>query len=462
MNTHNLSKHLDAWLTAWRARDASEPGRRQRQEMEFMPAALEIQDSPPGPLGRAVVWVLMLFFVIALVWAIFGKIDIVAVAPGKIIPSGHSKTIQPLEIGVVRRIHVREGQAVQVGDVLIEMDPTASGADQQRLAKEWMAARLNLARLRALAKNHSAMHIPAGADPRLAGEQQQLLENQRREHQARLDAVGHSITQRRADAAGVAEQIRGLEATVPLIQKRAAGIKTLADSQYTPMHDYLTLQQQSIEQTQTLAAQRKNLESIQASIAESQSQQQTLIAEFRRQVLTDLAQVEQQHASLYQELVKAEQRKALQRLTAPVAGVVQELAVHTVGGVVTPAQALMVIVPKSRQLEVEARMLNKDIGFVREGQSAEVKIEAFPFTKYGSIDATLRTISKDAIEDEKLGLVYASRVLMARDTILVEDKQVRLSPGMAVTVEVKTGKRRIIEYFLSPLLRYQDESVRER
>ena len=150
------------------------------------------------------------------------------------------------------------------------------------------------------------------------------------------------------------------------------------------------------------------------------------------------------------------------RLTAPVGGTVQQLAVHTVGGVVTPAQPLMVIVPRDKVLEVEAMLPNKDIGFVNPGQDAEVKVETFPFTKYGTIHGTVTQVSSDAIQDEKLGLVYSTRVKLARDTIQVESKAVRLSPGMAVTIEVKTGTRRVIEYFLSPLMQYGDESLRER
>ncbi|BBA32640.1 HlyD family secretion protein [Methylocaldum marinum] len=149
-------------------------------------------------------------------------------------------------------------------------------------------------------------------------------------------------------------------------------------------------------------------------------------------------------------------------LAAPVDGVVQQLAVHTVGGVVTPAQPLLVIVPRDNPLEVEAFIQNKDIGFVNAGQEAEVKIETFPFTKYGTIPAKVMQVSNDAIQDEKRGLIYAARVALSHATMVVEEKAVNLTPGMAVTVEIKTGKRRLIEYFLSPLLQYEDESLRER
>lgn len=178
--------------------------------------------------------------------------------------------------------------------------------------------------------------------------------------------------------------------------------------------------------------------------------------------LDKLHEAEQRVTDLTQELIKAESRGRFMTLTAPVDGVVQQLSVHTVGGVVTPAQPLLVIVPGDNPFEVEAFIQNKHIGFVNAGQEAEVKIETFPFTKYGTIPATIIQVSNDAIQDEKRGLIYAARVALSRATMAVEEKTVNLTSGMAVTVEIKTGKRRLIEYFLSPLLQYENESLRER
>ena len=191
-------------------------------------------------------------------------------------------------------------------------------------------------------------------------------------------------------------------------------------------------------------------------------QREALIAETRRVTLDQLHEAEAKSTALDQELAKARDRDRDMRLVAPVAGTVQQLAVHTVGGVVTPAQPLLVVVPRENTLEVEAVLQNKDIGFVRVGQGAEVKIETFPFTKYGTIPGEIVAVSSDAIQDEKLGLFYAARVRLARTSLDVEGRRVNLSPGMAVTVEVKTGVRRVVEYFLSPLLQHQQESLRER
>lgn len=207
---------------------------------------------------------------------------------------------------------------------------------------------------------------------------------------------------------------------------------------------------------------RSKVAETRAALMEAQRQQATLAAETRRQLLDQLNLASQKAASLEQELIKAERRSRLMRLTAPVTGTVQQLAVTTIGGVVTPAQPLMVVVPKDNVLEVEAMLPNKDIGFVNPGQDAEVKVETFPFTKYGTLHGKVTQVSSDAIQDEKLGLIYSTRVKLTRDTLQVENKTVRLTPGMAVTVEVKTGTRRVIEYFLSPLLQTTSESLRER
>jgi hemolysin D len=185
-------------------------------------------------------------------------------------------------------------------------------------------------------------------------------------------------------------------------------------------------------------------------------------SEYKRNNLMALLEAKQQATALEQEWIKAKQRNRQQTIHAPISGTIQQLAIHTIGGIVTPAQELMLIVPENNHLEVEAFIQNKDIGFVHEGQIVEVKVDTFNFTKYGTIDAELQNISNDAVSDENIGLVYPSRVSLATSKIQIADKWVSLSPGMAVTVEVKTGKRRIIEFFLSPLLRYKQESIRER
>jgi len=449
-----------------------------RHEIDFLPAALEIQEKPPSPLGRAIIWAIVAFFSLVVLWAMMSEIDIVATAQGKIIPSGRVKVIQPMEIGVVRQIHVQEGQRVDAGDVLIELDPTATLADLGRLERELIAARLDEARYRTVERltaepaggSESAEAVTLEVPPPLAQDagasaialQGQLLQSAWSEHRARSAALDNTIASREAELAALQEEVKKRAGTLPLITKRASAVRHMVDKQLSAEQTWLELEEERVEQQQELAGLKSRTQQVEASIREAREQRQVLDAEFRRELLTKLSETERRIDQLQQERVKASQRTRLQRMTAPVAGVVQQLAVHTIGGVVTPAQQLMTIVPESESLEVEAWILNKDIGFVEQGQSAEVKIETFPFTRYGTIDAQMIDVSNDAVTDEQKGLVYAARVLMKDAVIRVGEKLVNLTPGMAVTVEVKTGKRRLIEFILSPLLRYKSESLGER
>jgi len=458
-----LLRHLTVWRAAWREQRAGLPGAVPAgKAVEFLPAVLEIQETPPSPIGRAIVWTIMAVFAAAVTWACLGWIDIVAVAQGKIIPSGYSKVIQPFETGVVAGIHVQDGQKVEKGQVLIELDTTLNRADRDRAANEYQAAQVEAARLKALIAGQSSLVPPAVADAKYVALQQRLLQDQLAEYQARTEAAQHLIDQRRAALEGTKENIRRLVATVPMDVERAATLKQLAEHQAATRMDYLQAEEQRIDKTQELAGQKKKLLQDRAALAESEETYRAFVSEFQQTKQTELAAIETKAASLAQEVVKTGQRTELQKLLSPIDGVVQQLAVHTVGGVVTPAQQLLIVVPQDHPVEVEAQVENKDVGFVKDSQPVEMKIETFPFTLYGTIPGQVLSVSDDAVPLEKGGLVYTARVSMDRATIQVQGKQVNLSPGMAVSVEIKTGERRIIEYLLSPLLKSVKESLRER
>jgi hemolysin D len=282
------------------------------------------------------------------------------------------------------------------------------------------------------------------------------------ERAAKLSALDRETEAHNAEAQGIAAEIKKLKGTVPLLRQRVEARRTLVEQNYAPKLDLLELEEQLIREQQDLEAAKARLVQAKAEIANAETRRQQAEAEFRRDRLAELTDAEQRVAQLGQELIKIERRQGLQQLVAPVDGVVQQLAIHTVGGVVTEAQQLMVIVPAEQRLEVEATLLNKDIGFVQAGQPAAVKIETFLFTRYGTIDGKVLQVSGDAVADDHLGLVYPTRIAMDRTTMNVDGKTVNLGAGMAVTVEIKTGKRRLIEYLLSPLLRYGQESLRER
>lgn len=435
---------------------------RRRREAEFLPAALEIEESPPSPLGRALAASIALLLVASVAWAVVGRVDVVAVARGKVIPAGHPKIVQPLESGLVRAIRVKDGESVRAGSVLVELDPTVRMADHDRLVHEQRSAEAHVARLRALVAGEPQFSVPPGVPDAVVALQQRLLAEQLAELRVRLEAARLVIEQRRAAVQATLADIERLEAIVPILTERSDAFRKLLAGEYVARMQYLEVEQERITRVQELAAQRQRLVRDEAALAEAQEQQRLVGVEFGRAHLAELTEWESRATSLGHEVVKAGQGSRVQSLRASVDGVVQQLAIHTVGGVVTPAQPLMVIVPTGGPLEVEAWLENKDVGFVQAGQAAEVKVDAFPFTRYGTIMGEVRSVSPDAVPQERGGLLYGARVSLDDTALPTEEGEMRLRPGMAVSVEIKTGERRLIEFVLSPLLRAWQESGRER
>lgn len=462
------------------------PKPRDREELAFLPAALEIVETPPSPIGRAIGMTLIGLFVLALAWASLSHVDIVATATGKIIPTGHSKVIQPFETGVVSAILVANGQNVNAGDVLVELDPTINEGEIRHLKGDLQSAQLDAARLRAALADTddplSGFHPPEGADPALVAMQRQFLVAQVTEHRAKIAALDAQRAQKEAELATISATVEKLDAVIPTIEERVNIRKLL--NEYSSRLQYFEVLQQLTESQQERLVQTSHLKEARAAIAAIIETRGQTKAEFRRTLFGELTEAERKATGLAADLSKAEQRTKLQQLTAPVSGVVQQLAVHTVGGVVTPAEPLLVIVPSDSQLEVEAMVSNHDIGFVHAGDPVEIKVDTFDFTRYGLLHGKVLSISSDSIvrdaPSDKSGdrptagsppassepkgqeLTYAARISVDRNQMQVEDKVVRLSPGMAVTAEIKTGSRRIISYLLSPVMKYRQESLRER
>jgi hemolysin D len=449
-----------------------------RDHLAFLPAALEIVETPPSPVGRALAVTVMAVFCLAAAWASIGKVDIVAVATGKIVPNGRTKLVQPFESGIVRAIHVQDGQSVQQGELLIELDPTISNAERDRQRSDLAAAQLEVARLRAaVADGDDPMaHFvpPEGADPTQVATQRQILLSQAAEQRAKLTALDRQKREKEADRDSSTATIAKLDALIPLLQQRVDIRKYLADKEYGSKLTYLETLGDLVERQKDRGVQRSRIQAAQEAIAGIEATRAQTEANFRSDRLHELAIVEQKAAGLQQDVVKANERSKFQRLIAPVDGTVQQLAVHTVGGVVTPAQPLLEVVPRDSKLEIEAVITNRDVGFIHAGQDAEIKVDTFTFTKYGLLHGRVLSVSADAIQrdhapdqnvkdESKAGdLVYTTRVALDQTQMNVDGGPVNLTPGMAVTVEVKTGSRRIISYLLSPLMRFKQESLRER
>ena len=445
------------------------PAGEQALQLQFLPAALEIQESPPSPTGRWLLWIILSLFTIGLLWAALGRVDIVVTAPGRIVPSGQVKRVQAPETGVVLAILASEGERVEAGQPLVRLDPTYANADDLRIREQLHDIAVESAWRRALEQwlaDGMDEASPGGLQTRFAAADQAkaeaLYKLNRMETLARIRGQQKELAANRAEQAAVRAERDRAEATLAVLAQRVEAYRALLEQQYGAKVQYLEMLQQQTELDGSVpvlvSRERQLVESAAAITARLDATRD----ELRKHNLMELARLDSERGALEQESRKARQRQQQLTITAPVTGAVQELAVHTVGGVVSPGEELLKIVPERATIEVEALLQNKDIGFIREGQLAEVKVDTFNFTKYGLIDARVLNISNDSVEDARLGWVFKLRLALEQDTIRVEDRVVKLSPGMAITAEVKTGKRRLIEFFLSPLLRYKQESVRER
>lgn len=453
-------------------------------EHEFLPAALEVVETPPSPIGRLGAYCLVAAFAFAIVWASLSHVDIVAIGKGEIIPTGHTKIVQPFEIGVVRTINVRDGQTVKVGDVLIELDPTMNQADIDHERSDLMAANVDIARLRAVLEGvdgsgNGRFVAPSGASPEQARMGEQFMIGQVSEYRSKIASLVSEEAHRRMELESQQLSINKIQSLLPMMEERTEVRKTLFDNQSGSKLVYLESLQELTSNRKDLEVQASRLREAEAAITAAHAKLEETMAEFRRGVLSDLAEANRKAKGLAQDVAKSEQRTKYQVLTAPIDGTVQQLAIHTVGGVVTPAETLLAIVPSDTKLEIEAMVDNQDIGFVHPGQDAAIKIDTFNFTRYGLRQGKVISISQDAITPDSSGNksggskqnagegsasepAYAARVSLDQTQMQVDDKLLNLSPGMAVTVEIKTGTRRIIDYLLSPVLRHTQESLRER
>ena len=454
-------------------------------ELQFLPAALEIVETPPSPSGRALAASVIAFFTLAVAWTCIGEIDIVASAPGRIVPSGRTKLIQSYETGVIRAINVQDGQHVTKGDLLVELDPTINLADRDHQRGDLVAAKLEAARLRAIIANASdpveAFNAPPEATLDQIAVQKQYLVAQIGEHHAKLAVLDRQYAQKEAEASTIRSSIAKIEGSIPVVQKRLQIHNGLKD--YDRKLVYFEVLQQLTEYQGEAKVQSAHLDETKSAMGAILETRRQNSEEFRRTRLAELTEAERKVAGLIEDLAKAEQRARFQKLTAPVDGIVQQLAVHSVGGVVTPAQTLLVIVPSDTHLEIEALVSNRDIGFVSAGQTVQIKVDTFNFTRYGLLRGTVLSISPDAVTkdggsdnansaaatrngpaQDRGGqqLAYSARVSLEATAMQVDDKLISLSPGMATTVEINTGSRRLISYLLSPLMKYRHESGRER
>jgi len=490
-----LERHWSVLKLSWREQNERRAQARPRAEHEFLPAAQEIIEKPPSPGLRWLLLASCVFVVLAVAWSFIGRVDVVAVASGKTVPAGSAKVVQPLEIGTVRAIHVRNGQFVHAGQLLLELDPTLATAEEaqstQTLANARVLQARNDALLAHLVGRPARFIAPPGTPPAVVRTEEQLVANAVTEYDAELASLRQQRAEKQADLAAANAEIAKLKESRPFIDKQLAARRELTDKGYYSKLNLLEYEQASNEQVRSIDVQAANAVRAQASIGEIDAQIARLRGTFGKTAANDLAEASGKAGLASEELRKSERRRQLQELRSPVDGVVQQLTVSTIGGVVQPAQPVMVIVPCATQggvpdprrcsssVEVEAMVQNKDIGFVKTGQRVAVKLEAFNFTDFGLVEGVVDNISRDAIDTgggknadsaatkpagESGGLVYAARIRLLCDLRDPNRSQLcdRVQPGMAVQAEIKTGRRQIIQYLLSPLSRSVQEAGRER
>ncbi|MEO7026836.1 MAG: HlyD family type I secretion periplasmic adaptor subunit [Caulobacteraceae bacterium] len=457
-----------------------------KDEREFLPAALEILETPPSPAGRFLAFVIGAFFLIAVLWSLIGKVDVLATASGRLLPAGKVKVIQPLDPGLVRAIAVQDGDHVRAGQLLIELDPTQTGADSDRLARDLATNSLDVARLTALKRTAETggaagpLIPPEGATPDDLAQARAALTAQIDGQAAKVAALDEQIAEKRAEGGEVAAAIAKTNAGLPMLTEKARLHQQLHDQGFGTSFAWLDAQEQLSDARNDLKVDAERADQSRASASALQRQRAQAVSEFAAGVLADLAKAQEKQNELAQDLIKARQKSADTSIRAPIDGVVEELAVHTIGGVVTPAQRLMILVPDTGSLIVEAQLPNRDIGFVHAGQDAAVKIETFNFTRYGLIHGRVMEVSRDAVaasdrraDDSLAGdapptaapagsPTYTARIRLAQTYMTVDGQRRDLIPGMAVTAEIKTGRRTIIDYLLSPLSRRTNEALHER
>lgn len=442
------------------------------QALDFAPALLRTQQQPPAPLPRALLYLLLALFTIALIWAVFGRLDIVAVAPGKLVPQSFLKIVQPAEAGIVREILIKEGESVREGQLLMRMDRNLAEADMRAVDREVKVKFLQLQRVDAELRGRSMARLP-GTDVLLFDEVEAQFQARRRAHMDALAAEQAQLLKARHDL-NMAQEVEGkLRHTVPIFRAQAEGWEKLAQEGFAGKLLAMDRQRQYIESAQDLKAQGHLIAGLKASMAQAEKRLAQLQSGYLQQLQAERSEISSQHHRAQQELDKQQHRSGLLELRAPQAGIVKDLATHTPGTVVAPGTVVMTLVPRDEPVQAEVWVANADAGFIAPDQRARIKIDAYPFQKYGMVEGMVRQVSADSSEPGAQGSLVKNqpmasplyyRVLVALDNGHLERNGTRhpLMPGMQVNAEIHLGTRSVMEYLLSPIQKVVHEAGRER
>lgn len=424
-----------------------------------------VTDAPLPRSGRWLLAAMLLFVAATLLWACLGSIDVVAFAQGRTVVSSRVQPVQAVERTMVTEVLVEEGDRVAAGEPVIYLQRAGVAAATQALGYRLAQSRAELARVEALLAagpdSPPKLITPQGVAEAIAAAERDRMRGEWAAHRQQIAELGQRHANRRAEAKASRASIAATEAVMPYLQRQVERLQRLAERGAASRSRLDQARRKLTAKTGALAVERRQLEVIRGKVALAERELAVARTRFRAELLDERAGIAERRARLRRELVTAQAKLERHTLRAPIAGIVQDLAVRAAGAVVEPAQALMRIVPAERPLEVEAKILNRDIGFVREGQSVDVKLAAYDFTRYGTVPGIIREISPSSTVDRQLGRVYTALVALKRHWIKVAGERVALRPGMTATVDIELGSRRVIEYFLAPILRYQDQALRE-
>jgi hemolysin D len=440
--------------------------------LDFAPAIVKAQHQPPSPFPRFVLYALLALVGVMLVWAVAGRLDIVAVAQGKLVPQSFLKVVQPSEPGVVREILVKEGDEVTPDQVLMRMDTHLSEADSRALLNEVKLKRLQVRRIDA-ELGGTVMARRADDTPALFTQVEAQHHARRQAYRDALDAESAVLAKAHQDLKGAIEVEVKLNRTAPIYQEQERAWEQLAKEGFAGRLMVLDKQRSRIENEQDLRTQQFSIASLKAIIEQSQKRSAQITSNYRQQLQNERVEAEAHLHKLEQDWDKQQHRNALLELKAPQAGIVKDLATHTRGTVVASGTVLLTLVPHDEPLLAEVWVNNVDSGFVEVNQKVKVKLEAYPFQKYGMLDGVVRHVTYDATDkatdasaerkpDANAGLSYRALVALNAPQLEAHGLLYKLTPGMQVAAEIHLGSRSVIEYLLSPIQKTTHEAGRER
>ncbi|NRA72609.1 MAG: HlyD family type I secretion periplasmic adaptor subunit [Gammaproteobacteria bacterium] len=431
---------------------------------DFLPAHLALADQPPSPFARITGLTISGGIIIALIWACWGQLDVQATATGQLVVSGRSQVIQAYEQSRLIAIHVKNGQRVEQGTPLLSLNTLGVNQDIARLLSQSQYYRDELIRYQVLIAGNQLADHPNFLS--LTVEQQaQITANflsEQQEYTATLAGVQAEIAVNLSSQAARQSDINALVKLSDNIKLRLDARQALKQLNVISQVELLSQEKELLESQRLVAQQQAELAILRTKSLSLTQQLHSFSARKRREWFDKQKAAQLQIGALEQELSKFQEREQLEIIRSPVTGTVQQLTVYTLGAVLQPAQNLMIIAPDDSVTLAEIQILNKDVGFIYAGQTVTIKVDAFPYTRYGTIEATLLSVSRDSTKDERLGLVFPAQVKLQHNNIMVDGQQVELSPGMSVVAEIKTDKRRVIDYLLSPIQHYQAEALREK